>query len=66
MVLTFMPKAVLSSEPKLFNGLFLSRHSVLHLVIHVTGENNRKCEEAFKEMTETGRDILIQEAGGHI
>ena len=28
------------------------------------GKNNQKCKEAFKEMAETGKDILIQERRG--
>ena len=32
--------------------------------MHTRRENNQKCEEAFKEMAETGKDILMQERGG--
>ena len=33
-------------------------------IMHTRRENNQKCKEAFKEMAETGKDILIQERRG--
>ena len=33
-------------------------------IMHIRRENNQKCKEAFKEMAETGKDILIQERRG--
>ena len=51
----------------------LSNVSSLHIlsniwyfiqIMHTRRENNQKCKEAFKEMAETGKDILIQERRG--
>ena len=44
--------------------LILSDISYRIQIMHTRRENNQKCEEAFKEMAETGKDILMQERGG--